>query len=91
MGSKPRGGAKESRGRSPEEEVAQMGGRRCDETLEVKVTEFSRKGSGWEGLIGGLDAKGGAETAGSAGAFWENLCDMLGGGLKATVWSSGRL
>lgn len=58
MGSKPTGGPKESRERSPEEDEEQTGDRRWEETLEVKVTELSRKGSGWEGLNGGLGANG---------------------------------
>lgn len=52
------GGPKGSSERSPEEDVEQTGDRRWEETLEVKVTEFSRTGSGWEGLNGGLGAKG---------------------------------
>lgn len=83
----PRG----SGGRSPEEAVGQTGESRWAEALEVKVTEFSRKGSGWEGLSGGLGAKGGARAGGNSGAFRETPCDMLGGDLKATAWSSGRL
>lgn len=81
VGGEPVGGPKESR--SPEEEE-QMGGRRWEETLEVKVTEFSRKGSGWEGLSGGLGG-------GTSGACWENLREMGGGDLKAPVWPSGSL
>lgn len=68
--------------------MGQTGESRWEETLEVKVTEFSRKGSGWEGLSGGLGAKGGARAGGNSAALWETLCDMLGGDLKATAWSS---
>lgn len=57
MVGKPMGGPKGSSERSPEEDVEQTGDRRWEETLEVKVTEFSRTGSGWEGLNGGLGAK----------------------------------
>lgn len=85
------GGHKESSGRGPQEEAEPTGEIRWDETLEVKVTEFSRKGSGWEGLTGGLGAKGGAQVGGISGAFWETLSNVLGGDLKATAWSSGRL
>lgn len=86
-GGKPAAGPE----RSPEEDAEQTGDARWAETLGVKVTEPSRKGSGWEGLDGGLGAKGWAQTAGNSGAFWENLRDMLGGDLKASAWSSGRL
>lgn len=58
MGSKPTGGPKESKERGPEEDAEQTGGRRWEEALEVKVTELSRRGSGWGGLNGGLGAKG---------------------------------
>lgn len=85
------GGPKESVGRGPEEDAEQTGESRWDETLEVKVTEFTRKGLGCEGLSGGLGAKGGAQAGGISGAFWETLCNVLGGDLKATVWSPGRL
>lgn len=72
MGSIPMGGPKESREWRAEEEE-QMGAERWEVTLEVKVTEFRRKDSGWEGLKGGLGGeftKCWAETDGNSGAFW---------------------
>lgn len=56
----------------------------------MKVTEFSRKGSGWEGLNGGL---GGAlaETEVSSEALWVILCGTARGDLKGSVWLSERV
>lgn len=77
-------GSRESRERRTEAEDEQTGEERWEETLELKVIEVSGKGSGWEGLIGGL---GGvligwcAETDGNSGALWVILCVIVGGNL----------
>lgn len=94
MGSRLMGGPRESREWRREAEEEQTGEWRWEETLEVKVTEVSRKGSGWEGLNGGLGgALAGcwAETDGNSEALWVILCGTVGGDLKGSVWQSERL
>lgn len=81
IGSRPMGGGKESREQGTEAVEAQ----RWEETLEVKVMEVNKKGSGWEGLNGGLGgALSGcwAETGSNPEALWVILCGMAGGDSK---------
>lgn len=78
------GGPKESRERRKEGEDEQTGEYRWEDTLEVKVTEVSRKGSGWEGLNGGVGgALAGcvADTDGDSEALWVTVCGEVGGDL----------
>lgn len=81
---RPTEGSRESRERRTEAEEEQTGEERWDETLEVKVTDVSRKGSGWEGLNRGLEgawAECCAETDGKSEALWVILCGIVGGNL----------
>lgn len=60
----------------------------------MKVTEVRRKGSGWEGLNGGLGgALAGcwAETDSNSEVLWVILCGKVGSDLKESVWPSERL
>lgn len=56
----------------------------------MKVTEFSRKGSGWEGLNTELGG-GLAETRVTSEALWVILCGTAGEDLKESVWLSDRV
>lgn len=78
------GGPRESRERMKEGEEEQRGEYRWEDTLDVKVTEVSRYGSGWEGLNGGVGgALAGcvADIDGDLEALWVTVCGEVGGDL----------
>lgn len=87
MGGRPAGGPRESRERRKVGEDEQRGEYRWEDTLEVKVTEVSRKGSGWEGLMGGVGgalAGCAADTVVASEALWVTVC----GEVVGAVWPS---